>query len=83
MDVIFAKIILEKEEGRIITRRDLINYGYDGYDCEIFVNEVRFVDSMRKDNHIVYIFKQKYNNLEYMFYDCKFQLIYLIIILIM
>ena len=26
---------------------------------------------MRKDNHIVYIFKQKYNNLEYMFYDCK------------
>ena len=42
------------------------------YDCEIFVNEVRFVDNMKlqKDNHIVYIFKQKYNNLEYMFYDC-------------
>ena len=42
MDVIFAKIILE-EEGRTITRKDLINYWFD---CEIFVNEVRFVDNM-------------------------------------
>ena len=57
MDVIFAKIIL-KEENRPITRRDLIK---DGFDCEIFVNEVRFENNMRlkKDNYIVYIFKQK------------------------
>ena len=69
MDVIFAKIILE-EEGKVIAKRDLIN---DGFDCEIFVNEVRFVDNMRlkKDNHIIYIFKQKYNNLENMFRNCS------------
>ena len=70
MDVIFAKIIL-KEEGKLITRRDLIN---EGFDCEIFVNEVRFVDNMRlkKDNHIIYIFKQKYNNLNNMFNNLLF-----------
>ena len=68
MDVIFAKIIL-KEEGKVITRKDLIN---EGFDCEIFVNEVRFVDNMRlnKDNHIIYIFKQKYKNLQNMFCNC-------------
>ena len=32
MDVIFAKINLD-EEGKLITRKDLIN---DGFDCEIF-----------------------------------------------
>ena len=69
MDVIFAKIIL-KEEGKVITKRDLIN---NGFDCEIFVNEVRFVDNMRlkKDNHIIYIFKQKYNNLQEIFSHCS------------
>ena len=69
MDVIFAKIIL-KEEGKLITKKDLIN---EGFDCEIFVNEVRFVDNMRlnKDNHIIYIFKQKYNNLHRMFDSCS------------
>ena len=65
MDVIFAKIIL-KEEGKVITKKDLINVKFD---CEIFVNEIRFVDNMKlkKDNHIIYIFKQKYKNLQNMF----------------
>ena len=69
MDVIFAKIIL-KEEGRTITRRDLIN---DGFDCEIFVNENRFTDSikLKKKNYIVYIFKQKYDDLSEMFSGCS------------
>ena len=69
MDVIVAKILLKKE-GRTITRRDLIK---DGFDCDILVNDVRFVDNMKlqKDNHIVYIFKQKYNNLYGMFYNCS------------
>ena len=51
MDVIFAKINL-KEGGKTINRKDLIK---DEFDCEIFVNEVRFVDNMRlqKDNHII------------------------------
>ena len=38
MDIIFAKIIL-KDEGRIITKRNLIN---DGVDYEIFDNENKF-----------------------------------------
>ena len=78
MDVIFAKIILE-EEGKGIFRKDLIN---DKFDCEIFDNEIRFTNSikLKKDNHIIYIFKNKYNNLEDVL--CYHQLIYLIIILI-
>ena len=69
MDVIFAKIILN-EEGKSIYKRDLIN---DGFDCEIFINETRFKDKMKlkKDNHIIYIFKQKYNNIKNMFYKCS------------
>ena len=69
MDVIFAKIIL-KEEGKVISRKDLIN---DRFDCEIFVNEIRFTNNMKlkKDNHIIYIFKTKYNNLNEMFKDCS------------
>ena len=69
MDVIFAKIIL-KEEEKSITRRDLIN---DGFDCEIFVNEIRFKDTMKlkKENHIVYIFKQSYSNIQSMFEGCS------------
>ena len=69
MDVIFAKIIL-KEEGKVISRKDLIN---DRFDCEIFVNEIRFTNNMKlkKDNHIIYIFKTKYNNLNEMFYNCS------------
>ena len=68
MDVIFAKIILE-EEGREIIRKDLIN---EGYDCEIFVNEIRFSYSMKlkKENYIIYIFKEKYDNLKDLFRDC-------------
>ena len=69
MDVIFAKILLKKGR-KIITRRDLIN---DGYDCEIFVNEIRFSESMRlkKKNYVVYIFKQKYDNLKDLFSGCS------------
>ena len=69
MDVIFAKISLE-EEGKEITRYDLINYRFD---CEIFVNETRLAYKMKlkKDNHIIYIFKKKYNNLECMFKNCS------------
>ena len=61
MDVIFAKIIL-KDEGKIINKRDLIN---DGFDCEIFVNENRFLNNMKlkKENNIIYIFKNKCNNI--------------------
>ena len=68
MDVIFAGIILN-EEGKTITKRELIN---DGFDCEIFINECRFKESMKlkKDNQIIYIFKDKYNSLNNMFYGC-------------
>ena len=56
MDVIFAKINLN-EEGKVITKKDLIN---EGFDCEIFVNEIRFTNNikLKKDNHIIYIFKK-------------------------
>ena len=69
MDVIFAKIILN-EEGKEIFRKDLIN---EGFDCEIFINEIRFINRMKlkKDNHIIYIIKNKYNNLEEMFNECS------------
>ena len=61
MDVIFATLVLE-EEGREITRKDLIN---EGYNCEIFINEVRFQYSMKlqKHNYIIYIFKEKYDTI--------------------
>ena len=70
MDVIFAKIILEDEEEKVITKQDLIN---EGYDCEIFVNENRLADNMilKKDNYIIYILKQKYDNLQNMFNGCS------------
>ena len=42
MDVIFAKILGQK--GKIVTKRDLIN---DGFDCEIFIKEIRFSNSMK------------------------------------
>ena len=69
MDVIFAEIKLN-ENGKKIRRKDLIN---DGFSCEIFVNEIKFTDGMElsKDNHIIYIFKKKYNNLFNMFYCCS------------
>ena len=69
MDVIFAKINL-KEEGKMITKKDLIN---EKYDCEIFVNEIRFINKikLKKENHIIYIFKNKYNNIESMFEKCS------------
>ena len=69
MNVIFAKILLKKGR-KTITRRDLIN---DGFDCEIFVNEIRFIDSIRlkKKNYVVYIFKQQYDNLKDMFSGCS------------
>ena len=56
MDEIFAKINLN-EEGKVITKKDLIN---EGFDCEIFVNEIRFTNNikLKKDNHIIYIFKK-------------------------
>ncbi len=69
MDVIFAKIIL-KDEDKIIYKKDLIN---DGYDCEIFVNEIRFANNikLKKENNIIYIFKKKYNNTNNMFAGCS------------
>ena len=69
MDVIFAKIILN-EEGKTITKKDLIN---ERFDCEIFVNEVRFINNikLKKDNHIIYIFKKKYTDMNSMFRDCS------------
>ena len=69
MDVIFATIELN-EDGKYISRRDLIN---DGFDCEIFVNQVKVVDNikLKKDNNIVYTFKNKYNDLKNMFEECK------------
>ena len=62
MDVIFATIELD-EDDKIISRRDLIN---DGFDCEIFVNQVRLVDNiqLKKENNIVYIFKSNYTDLK-------------------
>ena len=69
MDVIFAKIILN-EEGKTIAKKDLIN---EGFDCEIFVNEVRFINNikLKKDNHIIYNFKKKYTDMNSMFRDCS------------
>ena len=69
MDVIFAKIILN-EDDKTITKRDLIN---DGFDCEIFVNEIRFINNikLKKDNHIIYIFKNKYKSIKEMFKGCS------------
>ena len=69
MDVIFAKIILN-EEGKTITKKDLIN---ERFDCEIFVNEVRFINNikLKKDNHIIYNFKKKYTDMKSMFYNCS------------
>ena len=70
MDVIFAEII-QDEEGRTITKKDLI---YDGFDCEIFVNKIRFSNNLtlkKGNNNIIYIFKNKYKNLNLMFYGCS------------
>jgi len=63
MDVIFAKINLD-EEGKLITRKDLIN---DGFDCEIFINEKKIILKLIKIIMLIYIFKKKYNDINKIF----------------
>ena len=71
MNVIFAKIILKDNEDKIVYKKDLIN---ERFNCEIFINEIRFKNEMKlnKENNIIYIFKDNdYYDLQEMFYNCK------------
>ena len=86
MDIIIAEIILDEkscckdnlnelglnidEEDKIITKRDLIN---DGFDCDILINDIKLTNDLKlkKENKIHYLFKNKYNNLSQMFKDCS------------
>ena len=68
MDIILAKIILE-EENKTISKKDLIN---GKFDCDIIINEIRLTNNMilKKENNIIYTFKNKYTDLSFLFRDC-------------
>ena len=71
MNVIFAKIILKDNEDKIVYKKDLIN---ERFNCEIFINEIRFKNKIKlnKENSIIYIFKDNdYYDLNKMFNGCE------------
>ena len=68
MKTIFGKNIWT--ENKAITKKDLIN---EKFECDIFINEKKLTDNMiiNKENNIIYFFKNDYNDMSKLFYDCS------------